>query len=104
MSEEQAEIGYPSNIELMFEADSLDGDPTALRERLARDGYLLFRNVIDAAKLRSLRARITEVLADLGWIEDGPDRELAKLTGLAVREGEDKFFEAYDRLVRIEEL
>ena len=104
MSEQQAEIDYPSIVEPMFEANSLDGDPNALRERLARDGYLLFRNVIDPAKLRSLRARITEVLADLGWIEDGRDRELAKLKGLAVREGEDKFFEAYDRLVGIEEL
>ncbi len=104
MSEALSESGFPSTTEPMFEANSLGGDPTALRERLARDGYLLFRDVLPVAKLRSLRARITEVLADLGWIEDGPDRDLAKLRVLAVREGEDQFFEAYDRLVGIEEL
>ncbi|MFW2383967.1 MAG: hypothetical protein ACN4GZ_19600, partial [Acidimicrobiales bacterium] len=104
MSEEQAGNGLPSTLEPMFEANSLDGDPTALRERLAQDGYVLFRDVIDTAKLRSLRARITEVLADLGWIEGGRDRDLAKPRVLAVREGEDRYFEASDRLVGIEEL
>jgi ectoine hydroxylase-related dioxygenase (phytanoyl-CoA dioxygenase family) len=101
---QQASVNYPENIHPMFEANALIDDKAGLRQRLATDGYLLFRNVINPGKLQKLRDQITAVLADLGWIAGGSDRDSASVTGLAHREGEAGYFEALDRIVKLEEL
>lgn len=97
-------VVYPTNVQPMFEANTLIDNPGQLRERFATDGYLLFRKVIDEGKLQNLRDRITAILADAGWIADGPERDKARIVGMAHREGEDAYFEALDRVVRLEDL
>jgi Protein involved in biosynthesis of mitomycin antibiotics/polyketide fumonisin len=104
MNELPPKVAYPTNIQPMFEANALIDNPGQLRDRFAKDGYLLFRNVIDQGKLRSLREQITAVLADIGWIADGPERDTARIIGMAHREGEEGYFEALDRLAKLEDL
>ena len=86
----------------MYEANELLGNTEALRGRLRKDGYLFFRNIVPVVLLRELRDQVTEILADLGWIAGGPDRMQAKAICRPRREGEPRFFEAHDRIVRLE--
>lgn len=105
MSEnELPQVIFPENVEPMFEANELLGRPEELRARLERDGYLLLRGIIDTEKLQRLRDQITETLADLGWILGGDDRDSAKSIVMPFREGEDGYFAALDRVVKLEAL
>jgi ectoine hydroxylase-related dioxygenase (phytanoyl-CoA dioxygenase family) len=105
MSEtDRPQIILPENVEPMFEANDLLGHPVKLRARLEQDGYLLLRGIIDSDKLQKLRDQITETLADLGWILGGTDRDLAKSVVMPLREGEDGYFAALDRIIKLEAL
>ena len=46
-----------------------------LQERLAADGYLLFRELLDREAVLALRRRIREALHDLNWINSQQDSE-----------------------------
>lgn len=88
--------------EPMFEANGLLGNVSALRARLRSDGYLFFRNIVPLPVLRDLREQITEILADQGWIEGGSERMKARAIRRPLREGQPKFFQAHDRIVKLE--
>jgi len=90
--------------EPMYEANELLDQPEALRERMDRDGYLFFRNIIPQDVLLDLRDKMTRVLADQGWIEDGPRRMEARAITRPRREGQPKFFQAHDKLMKLEGL
>jgi len=90
--------------EPMFEANQLLDNVAALRERLAADGYLLFRSVVPVERLSELREQITRILADQGWIEDGEKRMDAIARGRPRREGQPRFFRAHDKIVKLEAL
>ena len=95
---------FPENVQPMFEANALLATPEALAPRLQSDGYLFFRGLIPAATLASLRAEITAILDDLGWILGGDQRDQAKAIVMPQREGEPGYFQALDRIVRLEAL
>tara|TARA_R110002111_G_scaffold3623_8_gene21995 strand:- start:265 stop:1458 length:1194 start_codon:yes stop_codon:yes gene_type:complete len=88
----------------MFEANSLLGDVEAVQARLDKDGYLFFRNIVPVDLLTELRDQITQILADLGWIEGGEQRMLAKALCRPLREGQPRFFKAHDRIIKLEAL
>lgn len=102
----EAKTIIPAEIhpEPMYEANALLGDPDAVQARLQEDGYLFFRNIVPVDALLALRDQITEVLADLGWIEGGEQRMAARAICRPRREGQPKFFEAHDRIVKLEAL
>jgi len=89
-------------LEPMYEANELLGNPDALRGRLGSDGYLFFRSIVPVGLLQELRDQITGILAELGWIEGGAERLKAKAICRPRREGQPKFFEAHDRIVKLE--
>jgi len=89
-------------LEPMYEANELLGNTSALRDRFGADGYLFFRNIVPVDLLQELRNQITAILADLGWIEGGQERMKAKAICRPRREGQPKFFEAHDRIVKLE--
>jgi ectoine hydroxylase-related dioxygenase (phytanoyl-CoA dioxygenase family) len=91
-------------LQPMYEANALLGNPVALRERLQSDGYLLLRNIIPVELLIELKDQMTRVLAELGWIAGGLDRMLAKAISRPRREGQPKFFQAHDRIMKFEAL
>lgn len=97
-------VVFPEHVEPMFEANTLLDNPAALASRLQRDGYLLFRQLIPVETLATLRQQITAILADLGWILDGDQRDAAKAIVMPRREGEPEYFEALDRIVQLEAL
>lgn len=89
-------------LEPMYEANELLENTSALRARLATDGYLFFRDIVPVERLQELRDQITEILAELGWIEGGLERMKAKAILRPLREGQPKFFHAHDRIVKLE--
>lgn len=96
----------PAEISLspMYEANELLGDSTAVQARLADDGYLFFRDIIPTDALLELRDQITQILARCGWIQDGDERLAAKAICRPRREGQPKFFEAHDQIIKLEAL
>lgn len=54
-------------------SNGLDTDPEALRARLARDGYLYFKGILDRDAVLSVRRAIFRGLHELGWVA-APDR------------------------------
>ena len=95
---------FPEHVQPMFEANALLATPEALAPRLQSDGYLFFRRLIPAATLANLRAEITAILDDLGWILVVKQRDQAKAIVMPQREGEPGYFQALDRIVRLEAL
>jgi ectoine hydroxylase-related dioxygenase (phytanoyl-CoA dioxygenase family) len=90
------------SLQSMYEANALLGDIDALRGQLHKDGYLFFRSIVPTGLLQDLRGQITDVLAELGWIAGGAARMQAKAICRPRREGEPRFFEAHDRIVKLE--
>jgi hypothetical protein len=84
--------------------DSTDliGDAEALRERLAIEGYLFFRGVIDSSTIFSLRRKILGELAKYGWLEDGSVAEDAK-PGTHRRETDPDWWDGYIAIQSLEE-
>lgn len=89
-------------LEPMYEANQLLDNTAALRGRMKSDGYLFFRNIVPVARLDELRHQITDILAELEWIEGGREQLCAKAICRPRREGQPKFFQAHDRIVKLE--
>ena len=53
------------------DANGLLGNMSAIRERLAEDGYLLFRNYLDREKVLAARRELIGKLDDIGLIDRG---------------------------------
>lgn len=100
----EPDMFYPTNLQPMDPANDLLADPPALRAKFQADGYLLFRQIVPVEKVAALRREITGILAEIGWILGGRDILEAKAIGLPQREGEPGYFEALDRVVRLESL
>ncbi len=57
-------------------SNDLLNDPAALRERMARDGYLFFRDLLDRQAVRQVRQDLLELCRQVGWLaEDAPLEE-----------------------------
>lgn len=96
-------MGHFDNLQPMSISNPLIGDPRALKDRLADEGYLFFKGIIEPNKLLRLRESITRILAEIGWILGGAEIKSARAIGLPQREGEPGYFEAHDRIVTLEE-
>lgn len=88
----------------MYEANELLHDVQLLRARLAEDGYLFLRDIVPVARLVELRDDITRILAAEGWIEGGAKRLQAIARGRPRREGQPRFFQAHDKIIKLESL
>ena len=67
-------------------SNDLLASPTRTRlmqERLAEEGYLLFRDLLDRAKVLALRRRIAAALRDLQWIDAQQPSDLGTLVQAA---------------------
>ena len=86
----------------MTDSSPLLGDPDALQKRMDEDGYLLLRGLVDRDRLAAVHRDFLDILAAQGWIADGEALEEMRPVGPLVREGEDDFFAAYDRVQKLE--
>jgi hypothetical protein len=57
----------------LVDSSPLLGDPQALVERAAVDGYLFFRGLLQRDRVLDVRRQIMQVVADHGWLADGTD-------------------------------
>ena len=58
--------------EMQVSNDALN-DSEELRRRIAQNGYLFFRGLMDPEPVRNLRLDTLEVLREAGWVEAGTD-------------------------------
>lgn len=65
----QVELGGPEVAEGLNESNDILGDPAALRERLAADGYLLIRGLQDREAVLAARKVILENMARDGVVD-----------------------------------
>jgi ectoine hydroxylase-related dioxygenase (phytanoyl-CoA dioxygenase family) len=80
---------------------ALDNAPE-LRTRASRDGYLFFRDLIDRDAILTVRRQITRILQEEGWLDAGTDPVQALSTQPARIEGQEAFFVAYRRILKLE--
>ncbi len=78
-------------------------DPSELRARADRDGYVFFRRLLPPAPLLTVRRGILEICARHGWLKPGTVVEDGiAAPGVAYREGEPQYMAAYDEIQRLE--
>jgi Phytanoyl-CoA dioxygenase (PhyH) len=59
------------------DSSCLVGDWAALRERIAEDGYVFLRGLLDVEVVRTVGRTGLAHLQDAGWLESGPDPVIA---------------------------
>lgn len=87
----------------MRESNDLLDAPESLRERMANDGYLYFRGVLDREKVRSLRRCILRTTQKLGWTEPSTMPVSQRCTIPPLREEDDEFIRGYQEVQRLQE-
>ena len=85
----------------MEASNDLLGDSSALRSRLARDGYLYFSRVLDRERILHLRQKMLVTLRDCGWV-DAALLKLGRARIRPVREGDPEFFHGYDAIQKLQ--
>lgn len=83
----------------MLPANDLLGDEQALREKFEEDGFLYLTGVIDVEKLQVLRRQVLQICKDKGWVQG---LVKGKVISEPFREGDDRFFEVYDEVQKLE--
>ena len=86
-----------SNDELLV-SNALLREPVQLQARLAEDGYLFFRDVLDVQAIQNLRMHILEIFRDKGWANAAGEP-----TRIPTVEGEDDFFSIYDEVQKLKQ-
>lgn len=86
----------------MRESTDLLDDPDAVRERLAEDGYLYLRQVLDVERVRELRRAILRVTQQLGWTEPDTLPMSQRCTIVPLREEDDEFIAGYQEVQRLQ--
>ena len=83
-------------------ANSLLANPEALHQALSNDGFLFFKQIISKQKILDLRREVTDILADEGIIASGDETIDARAIAKSFREGDEQYFKAHDRLIKLE--
>lgn len=79
----------------LTDSSSLSGDGAAMRARLASDGYLFFRGLVDPSRVAAVREDFFSVLDQSGWLTRDATVERPLPTPVAVREGGEGYFKPY---------
>lgn len=89
-------------MKAFFDSSGLLADPNALCQRFDQDGYVYLKGLIDPDILLSLRRQIVAICDDCRWLKPGSD-PMSGITWTAPKvEGEDAYFDVYDRVQRLE--
>ena len=82
---------------------SLLSDPVALRQRFDTDGYVFIPGLLEPGLLLDLRRQIVDICADCGWLKQDSDPMDAISWTAPKVEGEEAYFEVYDRIQRLQD-
>ncbi len=92
------------DIKELSPSNDLLGNDTQLSEKFAQDGFLYFKKIIPHTALQKLRGDMTTILAEEEWIEGEDLQDQAIVISKPYREGDDEYFRAHDRLIKLESL
>lgn len=84
------------------ESSDIIHDPKEMRRRIAEEGYIFFRGLLDPAPIRELALDILAALQEEGWLRDGHPPEEAPLEPPARDFKNAGFFGGYIALQRLE--
>ena len=84
-------------------SDDILGNPDEIRRRVADEGYVFFKGLQNADRLKSLRHDIMGVLMAGGWLQPGTpvDEGIANLDALCT-EGDPEYTDVYHQVQRLE--
>jgi hypothetical protein len=85
------------------DSTGLLSDPAALRQQFDRDGYVYVRNLIEPGLLVSLRRQIVGICQACGWLKPGSDPMDAIAWTRPKVEGEEAYFQVYDRIQHLQD-
>jgi ectoine hydroxylase-related dioxygenase (phytanoyl-CoA dioxygenase family) len=78
-------------------------DVDALQQRFHRDGYVYLPRLLDTHILLELRRQIVAICDDCGWLKPGADPMTATAWTVPKVEGEEEYFQVYDRIQRLQD-
>ena len=88
--------------DLIASNDALD-DAGELRQRIAREGYLFFRGLLDAGQIWALRKQVLERCAEAGWLKAGTDSSDGIANGERVYlDPEPEYLKVYGEVQKLE--
>jgi hypothetical protein len=85
-----------------FESSDLLGQPGALRQRLAEEGFLFFRELLPVRAVAEVRAGVLEAIGHEGWLAGGSEPEERRPGAVVVREADDNWWPAYQKIQSLE--
>ncbi len=88
----------------LHDSTALLPDPAALRQQFDRDGYVYVRELVDPALLLKLRRQIVRICRECGWLKPGTEPMDAVSWTSPKVEGEEAYFEVYDRIQHLQDL
>jgi putative sterol carrier protein len=88
----------------LVDSTSIANDGTALRARIAEDGYVFFRGLLDRTPIDELATSIKSALQRKGWLEAGVDPSTAALVPPARDFKNGNFFPGYVETQKFEYL
>ena len=91
------------NLKELRESNDAMQDPAELRSRMAEEGYLFFRRLQDADKLRALRQEMMTTIQRVGWLIQGtdPNYAIADVTKQCT-EGDPEYTAGYAEVYKLE--
>ena len=92
-----------SEVKEMRVSNDAMNNPRELQSRLADEGYLFFRRLVDPDKLWELRREMMSTIQDIGWLVAGTD-PMDGIANLDMRytEGDNEYSAGYAEVYRIE--
>jgi ectoine hydroxylase-related dioxygenase (phytanoyl-CoA dioxygenase family) len=90
-------------MKAFLDSSDLLHDSAAMQERFDRDGYVYLSGLVDTHLLWDLRRQIVEICDDCGWLKPGTDAMTATAWTVPKIEGEEEYFEVYDRIQRLQD-
>jgi ectoine hydroxylase-related dioxygenase (phytanoyl-CoA dioxygenase family) len=89
-------------MEEFTESSDLLDRPAELAARLADDGYVFFRGLLDRDRVLDVRRQVLDALAGQGWLAEGSDPADALPGELIRREADENWWEGYTALQSVE--
>ena len=90
-----------TELQELRESNDIHGNPAALQERIAEDGYLFFRQLQDPDMLWELRRQMLSTMQDGGWIKQGTDPvDGIAEPGVQCTEGDLEYTDVYHEVYR----
>jgi ectoine hydroxylase-related dioxygenase (phytanoyl-CoA dioxygenase family) len=103
MSQSEAQLDPPADLDPIVSSSDLLGDPERLRRRFQEDGYLYLPELVPRPRLQALQAEIFAICRERGWFApESTSIERDEPRIVPVNEGEPEFFEVYDAVQRLE--